>query len=343
MTDERRIRVLVVDDSAFARKVLRDVLARDPRVEVVDIARDGLEALEKIAALHPDVVTLDLLMPNLDGIGVLKALPLENPPRVLVVSFSDADTELGAEALQLGALDIIKKPTALATDRMYELAPPLLKTIRAVAEAHFPPQTRPVVPTQLPSRERVSKTELVVVGTSTGGPQALTQLMAALPADLPVPVAVALHIPAGYTEALAKRLDASSNIRVVEASDGMLLSPGTVLVAPGGLHLEIVRSPEGLRARTRALPIKPFTPSVDVLFESAAQATSGAVLGVVLTGMGDDGLEGSRKIREAGGEVLTEAPESCVIYGMPRMVAESGLSSAQAPLWRMSQAIVERL
>ena len=359
MDGEGRIRVLVVDDSAFARKVIREVLSREPRVEVVDVARDGLDALEKIQSLRPDVVTLDLLMPNLDGVGVLRALPQEDRPSILVVSFSDADTELGAEALSLGAADIVKKPTALATDRMYELSGELLAKIRVLAESGTR-RTRGVVPAAdassgapalpSPSPEPVFEprsadaVQLVAVGTSTGGPAALTHLCAALPANLPVPVLVALHIPAGYTAALAARLDAASAIRVREAEEGMPLLPGTVNLAPGGFHLKVRKDREQLLAQVDLFPHTAYTPSVDVLFETAAAAVGGKkVLGVVLTGMGDDGVKGARVITGQGGSVLTEASHTCVVDGMPRSIREAGLSSAAVGLGEMGRAIVQRL
>ncbi len=340
-----KIRVLVVDDSAFARKVLREVLAREPRVEVVDIARDGLEALEKIAALKPDVVTLDLVMPNLDGVGVLQALPADRRPKILVVSFSDADTELGAQALQLGALDLVKKPTALATDRMYELSGELLSKVRALAGAHVPPPLPPPEPEVLPPGAWPAgvSVELVAIGTSTGGPQALTHVLGGLPAELPVPVAVALHIPAGYTAALSKRLDSTCAIGVVEAMDGMRLLPGTAYIAPGGQHLKIERRGDGLFARVGVVPVTTYTPSVDVLFETAVEATGGRVLGVVLTGMGDDGLRGARRIHSGGGRLLVESWESCVVYGMPRVVREAGLALDEVKLAEMAHAIVRNL
>lgn len=350
MSAEAKIRVLVVDDSAFARKVLREVLTRDPRIEVVDIARDGLDALEKIATLKPDVVTLDLVMPELDGIDVLKALPPEGRPKVIVVSFSDADTELGAQALELGALDIVKKPTALATDRMYELSGELLARVRAMADlATVPPPmpapTSAVSPAQAQPVLQAPRCDLIVVGTSTGGPQALTRLVSALPAGLPVPMVVALHIPAGYTQAIARRLDDHCALHVVEATDGMLLSPGVVVLAPGGLQLEVERDGRDgpLRARVFHRPAEPYTPSVNLLFSSAARVTGGRTLGVVLTGMGDDGLSGARHIREAGGRILNEAAQTCVIYGMPRVVREAGLSSLEVPLDQMAEAIVSAL
>jgi two-component system chemotaxis response regulator CheB len=335
MTDGARIRVLVVDDSAFARKVLRQVLASEADIEVVDTARDGLDALEKVAVLRPDVVTLDLVMPALDGLGVLKALATTpNPPRVVVVSIAGEESELAIQALQAGAVELVHKPTALATERLYELGAELVQKVRTAAGAHARSggeEARPA--TKAPGPWTGPARRLVAVGTSTGGPAALTRLLSALPADFPAPLALALHIPAGYTEALARRLDAASALEVVEADDGVELLPGRAVLARAGLHLKLERRGERCVARLDRLPLQtPHHPSVDVLFESAAAAWGADVVGVVLTGMGDDGLVGARAIHAAGGTVLTEAESSCVVYGMPRVVAEAGLSAASAPL-----------
>jgi two-component system, chemotaxis family, protein-glutamate methylesterase/glutaminase len=325
------IRVLVVDDSAFARKVLRDTLSMHADIDVVDIARDGLEALEKIQELKPDVITLDLVMPGLDGLGVLRALPAEGGPRVVVVSISNAESELGVEALQLGAITVVHKPTALATDRLYELSDELVKAVRSSMDAR--PRKPAPVAARLEAPTQAASAGLIVVGASTGGPQALTHLVRVLPADLAIPVALVLHIPAEYTAPFAQRLDSVSPLDVVEAEEGMPLVAGRVVVARGGMHLKIAHDGDALRARLDLLPLNtPHRPSVDVLFASAAAALEKRVLGVVLTGMGDDGLEGSRAIRSAGGRVITEDESTCVVYGMPRAVDEAGLATASAPL-----------
>jgi two-component system chemotaxis response regulator CheB len=337
------IRVLVVDDSAFARKVLRESLTV-PGLEVVGVARDGLEALEQIALLKPDVITLDLVMPNLDGIGVLRSLPADNPPRVVVVSISNQNTELGAEALQLGAVTIVQKPTALATDQLYEIAVVLANAVKLAAHARSVPARDSSPLLAMPEAVRATKCDLVAIGTSTGGPQALTRLLTALPAAFPVPIVIALHIPAGYTEELAKRLDRNCAIDVREAVDGMILRPGLAVVAQGGRHLKISRARSGLFAVVDSSPSsEPHAPSVDLLFESAAERVGAGVLGVVLTGMGNDGLRGSRRIHAQGGRILTEAEASCVVYGMPSSVKEAGLSQAEAPLENMAALILQHL
>jgi two-component system, chemotaxis family, protein-glutamate methylesterase/glutaminase len=341
-----RIRVLVVDDSAFARKVVRESLASSSEIEVIDVARDGLEAVEKVSELRPDVVTLDLVMPNLDGVGVLRAMAGlgAGAPRVVLVSMSTADSDLAVEALALGAVELVHKPTALAIDRLYEMRDELIAAVLAAASARPPPvqpvTSRPVAAARPPS----PRARLLVIGASTGGPQALTRVLAALPGDLSTPIAVVLHLPVEYTAAFARRLDELSALDVVEARDRLPLRPGLVAVARGGMHLVIDQSREDLLVRLEAAPLStPHRPSVDVLFESAARVVGSALVGVVLTGMGSDGLSGARAIRAAGGAVLTEAESSCVVYGMPRAVREADLSSAEAPIDEMAALILSRL
>ena len=334
--------MLVVDDSAFARKVLREILSGTPDVLVVGTARDGLEALEKVAELHPDVMTLDLVMPHLDGLGVLDGLPAEGAPRVIVVSVSDADTELGAAALQAGALDVVRKPTALATQQLYELRNELLQKVRLAAEAQI---VRAPSISPLPARiDTAPRHDVIVLGTSTGGPQALTLLLASMPANLPVPLLIALHIPAGYTAALAARLDTISALDVREAAPGLELRPGLAVLARGGAHLRLLQT----NGRV-TLSVEPrmgdalHAPSVDLLFETAAAIYGKRTLGVVLTGMGDDGLKGARAIYQAGGTLLTESERSCVVYGMPRCVEEAGYSAGEAPIELMAAEIIRHL
>lgn len=341
------IRVLIVDDSAFARKVIREVLARDPEIEVIGFARDGLEALEKIGELRPDVVTLDLMMPELDGLGVLRALPREGAPKVIVVSVSASEAELAIEALQAGAVDFVTKPTPLPTDRLYELSGDLLTKVKAAVSARprlakldvSAPGPRPPFVSR-----RATATRLVVIGTSTGGPQALTQLFRALPTALPVPFLVALHIPSGYTAPLAERLTRLNRMKVQEASDGMELKAGQGYIAPGGMHLRVRRDGGILVAEVSFEPSASlYHPSVDVLFESAAEQVGNAALGLVMTGMGEDGMRGARAIRREGGRVLTEAASSCVVYGMPRSVVEAGMSDGQAPLDELPGLLLEAI
>jgi two-component system, chemotaxis family, protein-glutamate methylesterase/glutaminase len=334
------IRVLVVDDSAFARKVVREVLSRDPEIEVVGIARDGLDAVEKIRELEPDVVTLDLVMPHLDGVEVLHALRGRPRPRCVVVSTADEYSPLAIKALQAGAIDVVHKPTALATERLYELSAELVQKVKIAATARLPLQS-PTGEASYDVRTAGSAIEIVVIGTSTGGPQALTRLLGALPRDFPVPIVAVVHMPVGYTKALAERLNADCAIAVVEAYDGALLRPGLVVIGQAGRHIRIVGEPREARVKLDVLPLDTLhRPAVDVLFASAAQVYGRNARGVVLTGMGEDGLQGSRAIHAAGGSVLAEAESSCVVYGMPRAVTEAGVSKGSVPLEAMAAALL---
>jgi two-component system chemotaxis response regulator CheB len=349
---KRPVRVVVVDDSAFARKVMREVLTADPRINVVAIARDGLDALEKIAELTPDVVTLDLVMPQLDGVGVLDAIrTLPHPPRVVVVTMSDGDSVLGVAALQAGAFDVVHKPTALATDRLYELGKELVEKVLQAADVPFGVHAAGIAirPSPIPRAPLVSPphaehARMVLVGASTGGPRAVTQLLKALPADFPVPIAVVVHMPPGYTEAFAGRLDRECALHVIEATDGVVMAPGLVVIAQAGIHLKVRPSANGYSAMVDVQPMDTLhRPSVDALFTSAAREVGAGALGVVLTGMGSDGLEGARAIKAAGGRIIVEHPSTCVVYGMPRAIAEQQLADAQVPLPDIAAAIIERL
>jgi two-component system chemotaxis response regulator CheB len=341
------VRVLIVDDSAFVRKVVRQMLARSPFVDVVGVARDGNEALELVEELKPDVVTLDLNMPHSDGLDFLSRQMARRPLPVVVVSIASESGEQVMKALDAGAVDVVRKPTALATDRVLEIADELIAKVKAAALARVRPpgQTASPVPPKLPRLRPAGKTEAVVIGVSTGGPQALKQLIPSLPRDFPVPIAMVLHMPVGYTELYAVSLGKLSQVGVAEARDGESFRPGTALLAPAGFHLSLVRGPDGA-VRTR-LGLQPLgtahRPAVDVLYRSAADVYGARTLGIVLTGMGSDGTQGAAWIKAQGGRVFAEAEETCVVYGMPRSVAEAGLSDRSVPLHMMAEAILGAL
>lgn len=340
-----KIRVLVVDDSAFARRVTRQVLERAPDIEVLEIARDGIDALEKIALLSPDVVTLDLMMPSLDGLAVLDALPPEGGPRVVVVSSAGADTSIGAAALAAGAIDLVEKPTTHANDRLYEMASELVDRVRLAAKARASyVRAGPRIATASAARPP-ARLDAILIGTSTGGPQALTRILSALPADLGAPVLVVVHMPVGYTEALAHRLDGVCALSVLQAHDGMPITAQMVVLAPSGAHLGLARDATGLRARLdyRRTPEQLHQPSVDALFTSAAAVLGDRALGVVLTGMGNDGLAGAAALRAAGAAILAEDERSCIVYGMPRAVVDAGLADEVCLLEHIAERIGARV
>lgn len=338
------IRVLIVDDSAFVRKVMREILSRSPFIEVVGAARDGKEALELVDELHPDVVTLDLNMPSADGITFLQAQMKRRPLPVLVVSMASKDGQQVLEALEAGAVDVVQKPTGLATDQLFEIADELLSKVKAAAattlrKAATPANTAPPTVTRLTSRF-----DIIVCGISTGGPQALKYLIPRLPADLPIPLVIVLHMPLGYTELFARSLNDVSALEVREAQEGDVPRGGLVLLAPAGLHLSLVRRKEEVVAHLDLLPLDtPHRPAADVLFKSAAEVFGEKTLALVMTGMGADGTQGAAWIKARGGTVLAEAEESCVVYGMPRSIVEAGLCDQSVSLGKMASAILEAI
>ena len=339
------IRTLVVDDSAFVRKVVREMLSRSPFIEVVGVARDGEEALEMVDELRPDVVTCDLQMPRVNGVRFVREQMSRRPLPILILSASSVDAEATLEAMEAGAVDFVQKPTALANDDILVIRDGLVEKVKEAARAsiHAQPVAAPLAPSSCKSAH--SHIDLVVIGISTGGPQALRFLIPQFPADFPVPIAVVLHMPIGYTQPYAQKLAEISCMKVREAREGEPLLPGTALIAPAGRHMLVRRSNNGHPLVQFSLqPVDlPHRPAADILFQSAAEVYGNRVLGVVMTGMGSDGRQGAAWIKAQGGTVLTEAEESCVIYGMPRSVVEAGLSDGAVPLNQMARAIGERL
>jgi two-component system chemotaxis response regulator CheB len=268
------------------------------------------------------------------------------PIPIVVVSIAGESSERVLNALDAGAIDFVQKPTALATEKILDIAEELVARVKAAAAAPVARLRQPAALAAAPvTGPFTNRFDVLVIGVSTGGPQGLKAIVPRLPVTFPVPVAIVLHMPVGYTEAYAKRLDETSALTVIEAKEGEDVRPGVVFVAPAGRHLTFHRDSTGV-VRTR-LDVRPLDtlhrPSVDVLFESAAEVYGDRVLALVMTGMGDDGRQGAAWIKARGGCVLTEAQETCVVYGMPRAVVEAGLSDDSVPLDRLSEAIVERI
>lgn len=343
----RVLRVLVVDDSAYVRKVVKQMLTRSPFVDVVGTARDGAEALEMVELLQPDVVTLDLNMAGMDGLDFLRAQQARRPVPVIVVSIANETSEQVLEALETGAVDFVQKPTALANDRILEIGNELIEKVKAAASSSRLPAPAALstssAPFTAPASSRSRPVDIVVIGISTGGPQALKQLIPLLPADFPIPIAIVLHMPLGYTEAYARRLDDASQLTVREAREGDRLAPGMVLLAPAGQHLTFRRGLErDVVAHLDAMPgDTAHRPAVDVLFQSASEIFQERVLGIVMTGMGSDGQQGAAWIKAQGGTIWTESQESCVVYGMPRSVDEAMLSDRSLALDEVAPALIE--
>jgi two-component system chemotaxis response regulator CheB len=340
------VRVLVVDDSAYVRKVVAQMLGRSPFLDVVGAARDGEEALEMAKTLDPHVITCDLNMPIMDGVSFVRAQMERKAIPIVIISIAAASGEQVLAALDAGAVDFVQKPTALATERLMDIADELVEKVKAAAGAPRRTITAQVkVPPPLPLLRTFATTvDIVVLGISTGGPQGLKVVIPQLPAGFPVPVALVMHMPVGYTELYAQKLNELAQLKVVEASEGQEVEAGTVYIAPAGRHLSFVRSSGTVVTHLDIRPLDSLhRPSVDTLFQSAADVYGERVLGAVMTGMGSDGRAGAAWIKARGGCILTEAEETCVVYGMPRSVVEAGLSDAAVPLSRMAQAIMERI
>ncbi len=341
------VRVLVVDDSAYVRKMMTQMLSRSPFVEVIATARDGAEALEVAAELTPDVITCDLNMPEMDGVEFVRRQMAVRPVPIVIISVASPSGEQVLAALEAGAVDFLQKPTALATDRLLEVADELLAKVKAAAGARLWRMASALEPRGTPASLAAItpvRTDIVMIGISTGGPQALKMLVPRLPADFPVPVAIVMHMPIGYTELYAQKLDELSPLHVKEAADQDVITSGTVYLAPAGRHLSFRRSGAQVRAHLDVRPLDMLhRPAVDVMFQSAAEVYGSRALGVVMTGMGSDGRDGAAWIKARGGQIITESEQSCVVYGMPRSVVEAGLSDINAPLETMFDVILERL
>ncbi len=360
------IRVLVVDDSAFMRRVVSEAVDAEPDLEVAGTAINGLDALLKVEQLQPDVVTLDVEMPEMDGLAALRHLMARYPrPVVMLSSLTHAGAVTTIRALNIGAVDFVAKPSGSISLDFHTVKEELVQKIRVAARARVvgkglrpvpvPPALPPAGPaaSSSPGRQpgvprpldatighgRVER--LVIIGSSTGGPRALGVVVPELPVEPHVAYLIVQHMPAGFTRSLAERLDSTSALAVREAAEGDYLAPGTALVAPGDYHLLV--EPGGAIRLDQGPRVHGVRPSVDVALESAAQAYGRNVIAAVLTGMGQDGAAGAAMVRSAGGYVLAEDESTCVVWGMPRAVAERGAANRVEPLDRMAAAIAEVL
>jgi two-component system, chemotaxis family, protein-glutamate methylesterase/glutaminase len=350
-----KIKVMVVDDSVVVRKIVTDVLSADPMIQVVGTAPNGRLAVTKLDQLKPDLVTMDIEMPDMNGIEAVRAIRATRS-RVPIIMFSTL-TERGAsatlDALSAGANDYVTKPANVGSvgQSMESVRQQLVPKIKALTGRPITsgpaatPAAAPVAVRPAPARTRAPKEPAVlVIGSSTGGPEALTKVLPLLPASLPVPVLLVQHMPPVFTRQFAQRLDRLCPLSVVEATDGSPLLPGTVHIAPGDFHLTVGTSGAGRRTALNQAPPENFCrPAVDVLFRSAVAAYDGAVLGVVLTGMGSDGRAGSGQIREAGGTVIAQDQATSVVWGMPGAVTQAGFADEVVPLDRVAEAVLRLL
>lgn len=324
-----KVRVLVVDDSALMRKLIPQMLESDQSIEVVGTAMDGNFCLKKIDELRPHVVTLDLQMPGMNGIDTLKEIMRRHPLPVIVVSSHSTDgASITFKALGLGAFDFVTKPQD-ASAHMAETARQLIAKIKAAADCKVvrPGTSGAAVRVEKPASAKSGPppTKTVAIGISTGGPQALEFLLAQLPPDFPGTILVVQHMPSGFTEMFAKRLDELCALRVKEAQSGDVLQAGRVLVCPGSRHMTVKRLPMGDVVVLNDEPlVNGHRPSVDVLFHSLAQEFGQMSVAILMTGMGDDGAQGLGEVKKAGGMTIAQSEESCVVFGMPKAAIERG-------------------
>lgn len=336
------VRVLVVDDSAFMRKVLVEILRQTPQIQVVGTARDGVDALAQIEVLRPDVITLDVEMPRMDGLTALREIMSKFPTPVLMLSsLTQAGASTTLKCLELGAIDFVAKPSGAISLDIGTLAQEIVAKVLAVSKAKPGRSTSiavvaPRAPSANASRRKITT---VFIGCSTGGPRALQAVIPALPRDLGVPIVIVQHMPPSFTAGLADRLDQMSHLSVREAKEGDLLHAGEALVAPGGRHMEF--DGMGRCMITDGPAVNSVKPSVDVTLASLLNTRGPRTLGILLTGMGSDGAASLRALRDAGGTTFAEDASTCVVYGMPRAAVEMGAVDRIIPLHHIPAAIVE--
>jgi two-component system chemotaxis response regulator CheB len=338
-----KIRVLIVDDSALMRQVMGTLLARDPSIEVVGAASDPYIARDKIKHLNPDVLTLDVEMPRMDGLAFLEKLMRARPmPVVMVSSLTEAGCGTTLRALELGAVDFVTKPKLDLREHLPRVAQEVIDKVKAAAAARVRRPTLRAAPASVcrPASGALirSTDQVIAVGASTGGTEALKDFLMALPADCPG-VVIVQHMPEKFTRAFADRLDGLCTVRVKEAADGDRVLTGHVLIAPGGYHMRLVRAGATYLVRiTSDPPVNQHRPSVDVLFESCSETAGANVVGVIMTGMGDDGARGLLAMRKAGARTLAQDEASCVVFGMPKAALDLGGVERVLPLSRLADA-----
>lgn len=379
--EQQKIRVLIVDDSSFMRNILTRIIERSDKLEVVGKAVNGKEGIEMAAALNPDVITMDIEMPEMNGLQALQYIMLNKPkPVVMISSLTESGAEATMKALSLGAVDFIPKALNDADNAIFRNAEGIHERliaaarvpvqalrnsrgdtsvpVQAVSQPTAPTTSRPAVPSptdNAPARQehkpvttqirpKLDRAKLLFIGSSTGGPRALQDVLAAFPATLRVPVIIVQHMPANFTGPMAARLNDLCALNVVEAKEGLLVEKGFVYVCPGGVQARIVQKEAGL-----AFKIKPdegesvFKPSVDVMGESVAQVFGGDVVAAMLTGMGHDGAIAFKKLRDLGGYILAQDQATSVVYGMPKAVEQNGAANEILPLSEIGSAAVKIL
>ncbi len=347
------VTVLIVDDSAFMRNALTTMLGSDPEIKVVGTARDGVEAVEKTALLRPDIVTMDVEMPRMDGIEALRLIMDKTPvPVIMVSSLTTEGAHVTLDALDHGAVDFIPKNLSELSINIVKIKAMLIDKVKQIAKSGVARRTRRSAataarPVDKPRMSSILATgarrvSIVAIGTSTGGPRAIQEIIPRLPKDFPVPIVIAQHMPPNFTKPFAERLNQLSQIAVKEAEEGETLKPGVALVAPGRGHMRTSR----LRGIETVVNISEnreefiYRPSVDYLMQSVAECFPGRALGVILTGMGSDGVKGLTALKQTGGRIFAQNEETCVVYGMPRAVVDAGIADKVLGIEEMAGEII---
>lgn len=353
---KKKIRVLVVDDSALMRKMLREILESDPEIEVIATARDGEDALEKARKLEPDVITLDVNMPGMDGLTVLKHIVEEEIcPVVMVSSLTQEGAEITFQALELGAFDYVAKPGGTISLNLKQVADEIIEKVKAAAKKklifykllkrgkkRILPR-RKIIKPSISEIEEIAKEVpvAVAIGASTGGPKTLMDIITELPADLPAAIFIVQHMPPSFTNSFAKRLDTYSQIFIKEAEAGDIVKKSCGYLGKGGYHLLLKKGSEIIRVRLSTNPPHLFMPSVDIMMESVLNVFGRNTIGVLLTGMGDDGANAMVKIRKAGGITIAESEETAIVFGMPKEAIERGGAEIVAPSYQIAEEIIK--
>jgi two-component system chemotaxis response regulator CheB len=340
-----KVRILIVDDSSFMRMAIRSILSKEPSFDIVGTAVDGMEGVEKAIALKPDLITMDIEMPRMDGIASLRQIMAKAPTKVIMVStLTNEGAKATFEALDAGAIDYIPKNVTDSTEAQNIFREELLRKVKEAVKSRFSstlsaPQARPAATSpiqQALSRKLTGKKiHYVGIGASTGGPVALQEVLSRIPVNFPYGILVGIHMPKAFTGPYADRLNAKCSMTIREAVDGDILKPGLALIAPGGMHTTIVRQGGGMMVKTvptSAYPQYVYIPSVDLMISSMAEATNGSMLGVILTGMGNDGFKGMQLLKNKGGVTIAQDEATSTIYGMPKACVDGGVADDVLPL-----------
>ncbi|HBA71048.1 MAG: chemotaxis response regulator protein-glutamate methylesterase [Geobacteraceae bacterium GWC2_55_20] len=344
-----KIRVLIVDDSSFMRMAIRSILSKDPAFDIVGTAADGVEGVEKAIALKPDIITMDVEMPRMDGIAALKQVMSKAPTKVIMVStLTNEGAKSTFEALDAGAIDYIPKNVTDSADAQNIFRQELLRKLKEAVKSRFMRPLGATAPTmrsattasavpQRPTSSRFAgkKIQYVGIGASTGGPVALQEVLSRIPVNFPYGIMVGIHMPKAFTGPYADRLNAKCSMTIREAVDGDILKPGLALIAPGGMHTTLVRQGSHIVVKTQPTSNYPqyvYIPSVDLMLSSMVEATGGAMLGVILTGMGSDGFKGMQLLKQKGGVTIAQDEATSTIYGMPKACVEGGVADEVLPL-----------